>query len=77
MMPHFSTVTILTPPRRTFRLAHTGAPWKDMPSRYGAYQTVHRQFQSWVQDVVLEKLLLSIAKDLQELARIFHQNKKN
>jgi len=47
-------------------ILRTGAPWKDMPSRYGAYQTVHRRFQNWVQDGVLEKLLLAIAKDLQE-----------
>jgi hypothetical protein len=37
-----------------------------MPARYGAFQTVHRRFQNWVQDGVLEKLLLAIAKDLQE-----------
>jgi len=47
-------------------ILRTGAPWKDMPSRYGAYQTVHRRFQNWVQDGVLEKLLLAIAKDLKE-----------
>jgi transposase len=47
-------------------ILRTGAPWKDMPSRYGSYQTVHRRFQNWVQDGVLEKLLLAIAKDLQE-----------
>ena len=47
-------------------ILRTGAPWKDMPSRYGAYQTVHRRFQNWVQDGVLEKLLLAIARDLQE-----------
>jgi transposase len=23
----------------------TGAPWKDLPERYGKYQTVHRRFQ--------------------------------
>ena len=37
-----------------------------MPSRCGAYQTVYRGFQNWVQDGVLEKLLLAIANDLQE-----------
>ena len=47
-------------------ILRTGAPWKDMPSRYGAYQTVNRRFQNWVQGGVLEKLLLAIAKDLQE-----------
>ncbi len=26
----------------------TGAPWQDLPPRYGPYQTVHRRFQNWV-----------------------------
>ena len=46
-------------------ILRTGAPWKDMPSRYGAYHTVLRRFQNWVQDGVLEKLLLAITKDFQ------------
>src|SRR5690606_41826403 len=25
----------------------TGAPWADLPKRYGSYQTVHRRFQRW------------------------------
>ena len=29
-------------------ILRTGAPWKDMPSRYGPYQTAHRRFQNWV-----------------------------
>ena len=33
-----------------------------MPSRYGAYQPVHLRFQNWG----LQKLLLAIAKELQE-----------
>ena len=26
-------------------ILRTGAPWKDLPSRYGSYQTAHRRFQ--------------------------------
>lgn len=47
-------------------ILRTGAPWKDMPSRYGAYQTVHRRFQNWIRDGFFERLLLAIAQDLQE-----------
>ena len=25
----------------------TGAPWRDLPSRYGPWQTVHRYFSQW------------------------------
>ena len=44
----------------------TGAPWKDFPKRYGAYQTVHRRFQNWVRSKVLEQVLLAVAQDLKE-----------
>lgn len=47
-------------------ILRTGAPWKDLPSRYGAYQTVHRRFQGWVRTGVLEAVLLAIAQDLKE-----------
>jgi transposase len=45
-------------------ILRTGAPWKDLPERYGAYQTVHRRFQNWVRSGVLEQVLLAVAQDL-------------
>ena len=47
-------------------ILRTGAPWKDLPERYGKYQTVHRRFQNWVRSGVLERVLLAVAKDLRE-----------
>lgn len=47
-------------------ILRTGAPWKDLPSRYGPYQTVHRRFQGWVRSGVLETVLLAIAQDLKD-----------
>ena len=47
-------------------ILRTGAPWKDLPERYGKYQTVHRRFQNWVRSGVLERVLLALAKDLRE-----------
>jgi len=44
----------------------TGAPWKDLPPRYGSYQTAHRRFQNWVRSGVLEKILLALAQHLQD-----------
>jgi transposase len=56
--------------RRVFNgvlwILRTGAPWKDLPPRYGAYQTVHRRFQDWVRAGVLEAVLLAIAQDLKD-----------
>lgn len=47
-------------------ILRTGAPWKDLPSRYGPYQTAHRRFQNWVRSGVMEKLLLTLASHLKD-----------
>jgi transposase len=47
-------------------ILRTGAPWKDLPERYGAHQTVHRRFQNWVRSKVLEQVLLAVAQDLKK-----------
>src|SRR5256885_15763185 len=47
-------------------ILRTGAPWKDLPKRYGAYQTVHRRFQNWVRSKILEAVLLAVAQDLKD-----------
>lgn len=48
-------------------ILRTGAPWKDMPTRYGSYQTAHRRFQNWVRSGVIEKVLLALAEHLQRV----------
>jgi transposase len=30
-----------------------GAPWEDLPGRYGKHQTAHRRFQNWVRSAGL------------------------
>jgi transposase len=47
-------------------IMRTGAPWKDLPDRYSAYQTCHRRFQEWVQAGVFEDILKALVKDMQE-----------
>ena len=47
-------------------ILRTGAPWKDLPPRYGAYQTVHRRFQNWVDSGAIEKVLLALAQHLRD-----------
>jgi transposase len=48
----------------------TGAPWKDLPSRYPPYQTCHRRFQQWVRSHVMEKILQSLAEDLKARGKL-------
>ena len=54
--------------RRAFNgilwILRTGAPWQDLPVRYGAYQTVHRRFQYWRKRGVIEAVLQGLARDL-------------
>ena len=47
-------------------ILRTGAPWQDLPRRYGAPSTVHRRFQSWRKAGVLEAVLRGLARDLHE-----------
>jgi transposase len=35
----------------------TGAPWRDVPSRYGPWQTCHDRFVRWRRDGTWERLL--------------------
>ena len=45
---------------------HTGAPWRDLPERYGPSQTVYDRFNRWRQDgtwaKILDALLLRLDK---------------
>ncbi len=47
-------------------ILRTGAPWQDLPPRYGPHQTVHRRFQNWVRSGALERVLLALAQHLKE-----------
>lgn len=40
----------------------TGAPWRDLPDCYPAYQTCHRRFQSWVSDGTFRRVLTRLAE---------------
>lgn len=45
---------------------HTGAPWPDIPPRYGPWQTVYDRFRRWRSDgtwaKILDALLLRLDK---------------
>ena len=47
-------------------ILRTGAPWQDLPPRYGSYQTAHRRFQNWVRSGVIEKILLALAQHVKD-----------
>jgi len=41
----------------------TGAPWRDLPSEFGPYQTVHGRLIQWARAGTWDKVLLELAKD--------------
>jgi transposase len=51
-------------------ICRTGAPWKDLPSRYPSYQTCHRYFQEWNKEGLWDDTLFRLAQHLKEVGKI-------
>lgn len=46
---------------------NTGIPWRDLPERYGPWQTVYSRFRTWTRAGVWERIFHTlIAQDLVE-----------
>ena len=41
----------------------SGAPWRDLPERFGGWKNVHRRFSRWAEDGVWESLFKALADD--------------
>jgi transposase len=41
----------------------TGAPWRDLPERYGPWQTVYSRFRRWQQAGVWDRALAALQAD--------------
>ncbi len=44
-------------------ILRTGAPWRDLPERYGKWGTVHQRFRRWRDSGVWEGVLLALTQD--------------
>lgn len=51
-------------------IARSGAPWRDLPERYGAWQTVYSRFRKWIDDGIINNIfrVLSLDAELTELS---------
>jgi transposase len=51
-------------------IARSGAPWRDLPERYGPWETVYSRFRKWIEDGYLDSIfrVLSLEAELQELS---------
>ena len=45
---------------------HTGAKWRDVPERYGPWQTLYDRFVRWRKDGTWERLVRALERELTE-----------
>jgi transposase len=51
---------------------HTGAPWRDLPERYGPWETVYYRFNRWRHDGTWNRLVTSLLDELDDQGTIDH-----
>src|SRR5689334_9498173 len=49
---------------------HTGAPWRDIPERYGPWETISGRFRRWTRDGPWAKVLTHLLEDLERHGRL-------
>lgn len=51
-------------------LARSGAPWRDLPERFGSWKSVYSRFRKWIEDGFLDNIfrVLSMDAELQEIS---------
>jgi len=54
----------------TLWIVRTGAPWRDLPERYGAWSSVYSRLAQWQESGLFQKILaeLGIEADLQDMS---------
>ena len=46
-----------------FWIARSGAAWRDLPERYGPWQTVYKRFVEWQKSGLIEKIFHELGED--------------
>ena len=44
-------------------LARSGAPWRDLPERYGSWKSVYTRFCAWRDSGLLERIFIALSAD--------------
>ncbi len=44
-------------------IARSGAQWRELPEKYGPWQTVYSKYRKWVDEGVLENVFKALSKD--------------
>jgi transposase len=53
-------------------ILHTGAPWRDLPERYGSWQTVFYRFNGWRRDGTWVRIVTSLLDELDDKGQLDH-----
>lgn len=53
-----------------FWVLRTGAPWRDVPERYGPWSTVHDRFRRWRKDGTWQRLVDALQAGARRLGRV-------
>ena len=51
-------------------ILHTGAPWRDLPDRYGPWQTVYERFNRWRKDGTWKRLVEALLSKLNDAGEL-------
>ena len=62
----------LFPPENTGKRGRprSGAPWRDLPERYGPWESAYSRFRKWIDDGIPDNIfrVLSMDAELQEIS---------
>ena len=53
-----------------FWVLNSGAPWRDMPERYGRWQSVYDRYRRWTRNGLIDRILHRLHVQLDEYGRI-------
>src|SRR5438132_8091539 len=51
---------------------HTGAPWRDIPERFGSWETVYGRFRRWRRDGTWARIVTYLLDELEQGNRLGH-----
>jgi transposase len=53
-------------------ILHTGAPWRDLPERYGPWGTVYYRFHRWRRDGTWVRIATALLDELDDKGKVDH-----
>lgn len=53
-----------------FWVLNSGAPWRDMPERYGQWETVYGRYRRWTREGLFDRILTALHVTLDDEGRI-------